>query len=37
MQTDETFDQDIVDRMGTLFYARVFAPAIADARSPGKS
>jgi hypothetical protein len=37
LQTDEVFDQDIVDRMGTLFYDRDFAPAIADAREQGKS
>jgi len=37
LQTDETFDQDIVDRMGTAFYSKVFAPAIAGARKEGKS
>ncbi len=36
LQTDETFDQDIVDRMGTAFYANVFAPAIAEARDRGE-
>jgi hypothetical protein len=36
LQTDETFDQDIVDRMGTAFYSKVFAPAIAEARKRGK-
>jgi hypothetical protein len=28
LQTDETFDREIVERMGRDFYARVFAPAI---------
>src|SRR3712207_6497417 len=28
LQTDETFDREIVDRMGHDFYDRVFAPAI---------
>lgn len=37
LQTDETFDEDIVDRMGTAFYSKVFAPAIAEARKQGKS
>jgi hypothetical protein len=37
LQTDETFDEDIVDRMGTAFYSKVFAPAIAGARKQGKS
>ncbi|MGI8486453.1 MAG: hypothetical protein ACR2OU_19615 [Thermomicrobiales bacterium] len=37
LQTDETFDHDIVDRMGTRFYSKVFAPAIAEAKAHGKS
>lgn len=37
LQTDETFDQDIVERMGTAFYAKTFAPAIAAARERGES
>jgi hypothetical protein len=36
LQTDETFDHDIVDRMGTEFYSKVFAPAIAEARDKGE-
>lgn len=28
LQTDETFDREIVERMGREFYDRVFAPAI---------
>jgi hypothetical protein len=36
LQTDETFDAEIVDRMGTAFYSTVFAPAIAEARASGK-
>jgi hypothetical protein len=35
LQTDETFDHDIVDRMGTRFYEEVFAPAITQAREEG--
>src|SRR5829696_10359405 len=31
-QTDETFDHDIIDRMGARFYDEVFMPAIAAAR-----
>jgi hypothetical protein len=31
LQTDETFDHDVVERMGEEFYSRVFAPAIAAA------
>jgi len=37
LQTDETFDHDIIDRMGADFYDAVFAPAIAAARAEGKS
>lgn len=37
LQTDETFDHDIVDRMGLAFYREVFAPAIEAAREAGKS
>ena len=37
LQTDETFDHDIVDRMGLAFYREVFAPAIEDAREAGKT
>ena len=36
LQTDETFDQDIVERMGTQFYSKVFAPAIEDAKDKGE-
>ena len=36
-QTDETFDHDIVERMGARFYAAVFVPAISEARAEGKS
>ena len=36
LQTDETFDHDIIDRMGPTFYDDVFAPAIAEAISEGK-
>ena len=37
LQTDETFDHDIIDRMGAEFYDEVFAPAIAEAFIAGKS
>ena len=37
LQTDETFDHDIIDRMGPAFYDNVFVPAITEARKNGKS
>ena len=37
LQTDETFDHDIVERMGSRFYDAVFVPAITAARAEGKS
>src|SRR5215208_6143568 len=37
LQTDETFDHDIIDRMGAQFYDAVFVPAISEARAEGKS
>ena len=36
LQTDETFDREIVERMGREFYERVFAPAIAAAVKRGE-
>ena len=36
LQTDETFDHDVVERMGPDFYDRVFAPAIAAAVNRGE-
>jgi hypothetical protein len=36
LQTDETFDHDIIDRMGGGFYDDVFVPAITEARDQGK-
>jgi hypothetical protein len=36
LQTDETFDHDIIDRMGAKFYDAVFVPAITAAREAGK-
>ena len=36
-QTDEVFDHDIVDRMGSGFYRKIFVPAIEAARKDGKS
>ena len=35
LQTDETFDREIVDRMGEAFYERVFAPAVRAAIDNG--
>jgi hypothetical protein len=37
LQTDATFDHDIIDRMGAPFYDAVFVPAITEARAEGKS
>src|SRR5829696_4217496 len=37
LQTDETFDHDLIDRMGARFYDAVFVPAITAAREEGKS
>jgi hypothetical protein len=37
LQTDETFDHDIIERMGAQFYDAVFVPAIAEAREAGKT
>jgi hypothetical protein len=36
LQTDETFDHDVIDRMGPEFYDVVFAPAIRDALAAGR-
>ena len=36
-QTDETFDHDIIERMGAEFYDSVFVPAIEQARAAGES
>ncbi len=37
LQTDETFDHDIVERMGTEFYTKVFAPAVEERRDRGET
>jgi hypothetical protein len=37
LQTDETFDHDIIERMGPRFYDAVFVPAITKARDEGKA
>jgi hypothetical protein len=37
LQTDATFDRDIIERMGAVFYDRVFAPAVEEARERGES
>ena len=36
LQTDKTFDHDVIDRMGPEFYEAVFAPAIRDALAAGR-
>ena len=36
-QTDKLFDKEIVGRMGSTFYTRVFRPAITQARKDGRS
>jgi hypothetical protein len=36
LQTDETFDREIIDRMGPEFYEVVFQPAIRDALAEGR-
>lgn len=37
LQTDETFNHDIIERMGASFYENVFVPAITVARENGNS
>ena len=37
LQTDETFDHDIIEWMGPRFYDAVFVPAITKARDEGKA
>jgi hypothetical protein len=36
LQTDETFDHEIIDRMGPEFYEVVFSPAIKEALDEGR-
>jgi hypothetical protein len=36
LQTDETFDREIIDRMGAPFYERIFSPAVEDALASGR-
>ena len=36
LQTDETFDREIIERMGRRFYERVFAPTIRSAIERGE-
>lgn len=36
-QTDKLFEREIIERMGSHFYNTVFAPAIEDALTAGKS
>jgi hypothetical protein len=37
LQTDETFDHGIIERMAARYYDAVFVPAISEARAQGKS
>ena len=37
VQTDETFDQEVIERMGPDFYDRVFSPAIRAALDRGET
>ncbi|MFL5760090.1 MAG: hypothetical protein ACJ789_10145 [Thermomicrobiales bacterium] len=37
LQTDATFDHDIIERMSEKFYDAVFVPAIEEARERGES
>jgi len=36
LQTDETFDREVIQRMGPEFYDVVFAPAIKEALDSGR-
>lgn len=36
LQTDQTFEREIVNRMGSEFYERVFRPAITEAVEQGR-
>jgi hypothetical protein len=36
LQSDETFDREIIDRMGPEFYDVVFQPAVRDALAAGR-
>jgi hypothetical protein len=36
LQTDLTFDREIIERMGPEFYDRVFAPAIRETLAEGR-
>jgi len=36
LQTDETFEREVVERMGRDFYERIFAPAIRQAVGSGQ-
>lgn len=36
LQTDETFDREIIERMGPEFYDVVFAPTIREALDAGR-
>jgi hypothetical protein len=37
LQTDATFNYDIIERIGARFYDEVFVPAVAEARAEGNS
>ena len=36
LQTDQTFEHDIIDRMGSQFYYEVFQPAVTEALAGGE-
>jgi hypothetical protein len=36
LQTEKTFDHDIIERMGARFYDDIFVPAVTAAREVGK-
>jgi hypothetical protein len=36
LQTDETFDREVIARMGPEFYERVFSPTIQEAIASGR-
>jgi hypothetical protein len=37
LQTDDTFDHEIIERMGAVFYDEVFVPAISEALARGET
>jgi hypothetical protein len=37
LQTDQTFDHEVIERMGKTFYAKEFRPAMRKARKAGQA